>query len=176
MSQGLELFCVSRMNGRTRKVWYMRISKRDGEFCHNCEKLPNQGQLVVDHIDNNNYNNSFDNLQLLCRTCNYKKNQRGEPVDHCVSSISDTKMKSSISINKEKELKFREWVYDGLDERKKLPYHGVINSGAEYIGISIVTAKRYLIKMLSGYGNLKQFPEFGWGIGIAYKDNTTRFS
>jgi hypothetical protein len=164
------------MNGRTRKVWYMRISKRDGEFCHACEKLPSQGQLVVDHIDNNNCNNSFDNLQLLCRTCNYKKNPRGEPVDQCVSFRSDTKMKSSISINKEKELKFREWVYDGLDERKKLPYHDVINSGAEYIGISIITAKRYLIKMLSGHGNLKQFPELGWGIGIAYKDNVTRFS
>ena len=75
--------CVSNMNGKTRKKLYKLIAFRDGEFCKQCEKLPSQGQLVVDHIDDNNSNNSLDNLQLLCRACNYKKNAR-RPLDLCV--------------------------------------------------------------------------------------------
>jgi len=72
------------MNGPTRKKLYTRIAERDGEFCQKCEKLSSEGQIIVDHIDNNNSNNSFENLQLLCRSCNYKKNPR-RPVDECVS-------------------------------------------------------------------------------------------
>jgi len=69
----------------------MRIAERDGEFCRKCEKLPSEGQLIIDHIDNNNDNNSFDNYQLLCRSCNYKKNP-SRPLDQCVSESEKNKV------------------------------------------------------------------------------------
>jgi len=51
------------MNGPTRKKLYAHIAERDGEFCQKCEKLSSEGQIIVDHMDNNNSNNSFENLQ-----------------------------------------------------------------------------------------------------------------
>ncbi len=72
------------MNGIMRKKLYRIIAERDGEYCKCCGKLPSEGQLVIDHRDNNEKNNDLANLQLLCRSCNYLKNPR-RPVDECVS-------------------------------------------------------------------------------------------
>ena len=67
---------MSNMNGRTRKKLYMIIVKRDGEFCKFCGRSPPEVNLVIDHKDNDNSNNFLGNLQLTCRSCNYKKNPR----------------------------------------------------------------------------------------------------
>ena len=61
---------------------YAMLVKRDGERCKNCSCTSKERQLVVDHIDNNNNNNKLDNLQLLCRRCNFFKDSR--PIDKCV--------------------------------------------------------------------------------------------
>lgn len=158
------------MNGQTRKRLYIDISKRDGEYCKCCGALGSERQLVVDHRDNNNYNNSLDNLQLLCRTCNYIKNPR-RPFDLCV--ITD-KSSTSLKISRSKEPEFRKYIYDKLDEnggREKdvgLGKRTLINGGAETVGISPVTAKRYLDKMCSIAGDLK----CDKGFWIMYKQPT----
>jgi len=143
--------CVIIMNSRTRKKWYTFLVKRDGEYCKGCGKLATECQLVVDHRDNDSKNNTESNLQLLCRSCNYRKNPRNEPLDLCVSN------KNSISINQEKELQFRKFVYESLDESQVIEYDELINSGAEYFGISPETSKRYLKKMCSELGQLEKF-------------------
>jgi len=159
---------VSNMNGKTRKKLYMRIAERDGEFCRKCEKLPSEGQLIIDHIDNNNDNNSFDNYQLLCRSCNYKKNP-SRPLDQCVSKSEKNKV-NSISINREKEPKFREWVYDVV-KGSGILWDDLVSSGAEKFEISIESAKRYLTKMVSKLGLLESVPTWDKGMMVGYKDS-----
>ena len=53
------------MNKRTRDKLYPIIVTRDGEYCRCCGKLPHEGQLVLDHRDNNNTNNTHTNLQIM---------------------------------------------------------------------------------------------------------------
>lgn len=166
------MLCVSNMNGITRKKKYYQVSLRDGEFCHNCEKLPSAGQLVVDHIDNNNDNNSLENLQLLCRACNYRKNPK-RPVDMCVDNNTGAK-DDSISINRSTEPRFRKFVYDVLDVQGKILMDDLMDSGAEFVGISIETAKRHLKKMISSYGKLERVSTFSLGWAIKYKEGAVR--
>jgi len=139
------------LNGRTRKKWYRYIAQRDGEYCKCCGKLPSEGQLIVDHRDNNPINNSPENLQILCRACNFLKNPR-RPLDQCVrTSGSET-----LYTNRVKEPRFREYVYSRLEDERYLEYDKVIYDGAEEVGISPETAKRYLRKMCSDSGKLER--------------------
>jgi len=151
------------MNGRTRKKQYDFLCKRDGEYCKMCGKLPWEGQLVIDHIDNDNSNNSLNNLQILCRGCNYVKNPRKGPLDMCVSSNT----KDSLVINRSKEPKFREYVYMELDAKGVLVYDDIINSGAEIIEVSPETTKRYIRKMCSKQGKLEIFMDWD-GASLVY--------
>jgi len=142
------------LNGYTRKKLYRVLSEGNGEACKECGKLPNQGQLVIDHKDNNNRNNGLTNLQLLCRSCNYKKNPRKLPLDQCVS-VSESVMDgyvSEIDLNRRKEPLFREFVNQFVSEIKEVPQNEIVYSGAEEVEISPVTARRYLDKMCSGRG------------------------
>jgi hypothetical protein len=158
---------VSNMNSRTRKKLYDFLCKRDGEYCKGCGKLPWEGQLVVDHKDNNNSNNSPENLQLLCRACNYMKNERrkdaDEPLDMCVSSKNE-----SIKINRSREPKFREFVYGNIDVDGSIDYDDAIYSGSEIIGVSPETTKRYLRKMCSRGGKLKTFRHIPLGSSLLH--------
>ena len=134
------------MNGRTRQKLYCILVSRSGDQCGFCKIPGSEKQLVIDHIDNDNSHNNLDNLQLLCRRCNYIKNSR-RPVDSCVSDTDD-----AIQINKTKEQRFRNYVYDTLNKLQQINPKKLIDSGAEYCGISPVTAKRYLDKMCSKEG------------------------
>jgi len=143
---------MSNMNGNTRKKLYITCVQRNGNTCQKCGISDDKKQLIIDHIDNNNYNNSLENLQLLCRRCNYLKNPR-RPFDECVSECSD--FESSIKINQTKEHEFRQWAYEELDSKRSILKREFINRGAEVVKISPVTAKRYLDKMCSKAGILK---------------------
>lgn len=144
------------MNGPTRKRIYAELVIRDGEYCRGCGKLPHEGQLVVDHRDNDTSNDNLNNYQLLCRRCNYLKNPR-RPFDKCVSENEIHETPSEIEINKAKEPKFREYVYWRLNEKGMQPFDDLVFSGAEFVGIASETAKRYLNKMCSLEGALMKF-------------------
>jgi hypothetical protein len=138
------------MNKRTRDKLYPIIAKRDGEYCRCCGKLPKEAELIIDHRDNDNSNNTLTNLQLLCRSCNYLKNPRKEQLDVCVKSDEE----SSLTINRKKEPMFHEYVRERIREEVAPILTELINSGAQKIGVSPVTIKRYLDKMLSNEGDL----------------------
>ena len=144
------------MNGPMRQKLYVIIIKRDGEFCRCCGMLSFEAQLVIDHKDNNNSNNSLENIQLLCRKCNYLKNPRKGPVDNCVSVIVLDGTVTEVQINRRKEPLFRNFVLHLLNEHDEVPQNEIINSGAEEVGISQETARRYLNKMCSGRGILEK--------------------
>lgn len=151
MNREVMRYCVKKMNGIQRKKFYDLLSRRDGEFCKCCGKLPYEVKLVVDHKDNNSKNNNLEqNLQLLCRQCNYLKNPR-RPLDLCVSEgVSEDQ--NELQTSRRTEPQFRKFVYHELNEREEVPEKDLIFSGAEDVGISSVTAERYLKKMCSSRG------------------------
>lgn len=147
-SQGQEVLCVSRMNGRTRLKKYQILVERNGEYCKHCGVSGKMKQLVIDHIDNDNCNNQMDNYQLLCRTCNYLKNPR-RPVDSvCENESSEP---SELQINRTKEPQFKRLIGQMVNESEnnKVPENEIINSCAEILDLSPVTIKRYLDKVCS---------------------------
>ena len=143
------------MNGPTRKKLYCIPAKRDGEYCRCCGVLPTERSLVIDHKDNDNGNNHPDNLQLLCRRCNYLKNPR-RPVDVCENVGEAQAGSDELMTSRLKEPQFRKFVYHELNEIQEVPENDLIYSGSEDIGISPVTAKRYLSKMCSSRGTCER--------------------
>lgn len=144
------------MNKRTRDILYPIISQRDGDYCKCCGKLPREANLVLDHKDNDNTNNSHTNLQILCRACNYMKNPRKEPLDMCVSENED-KVKGSCLLKSEiSQPIFREFILEEIDNTdcQMIEWKDAIDMGAEKANISQTTAKRYLEKMITKYGPL----------------------
>ncbi|MGI0022982.1 MAG: HNH endonuclease signature motif containing protein [Nitrososphaeraceae archaeon] len=152
------------MNGNARKKLYRLLVQGYGPFCRICSVSDQEYQLVIDHIDNDNANNSSNNLQLLCRRCNYLKNPR-RPDDLCVRDERDL-TRPIMRLKNDKEHEFREFVKEEINKKEIIPYRDLLNAGAEYMDISPITSKRYLDKMCSsvGYlikknGNVKFKPE-----------------
>lgn len=167
LSQGQEVLCVSRMNGRARAKAYAFLVKRDGEYCKKCGISGKKRQLVIDHKDNDNSNNQSENWQLLCRTCNYRKNPR--PVDNCVCENENATNVTELQVSRTKEPMFKRFSNHLINEYGSYPENDLINSGAEHVGISPVTAKRYLNKMCSLEG-IYQRKQVGRTTTIQYKD------
>jgi len=161
---------MGNMNGITRNQKYQEIAQRDGEYCKCCGKLPNEGQLVIDHRDNNNCNNSLNNLQLLCRSCNYLKNPRKSPLDLCVSE--NDKFEARLSKFRQKEIEFEEYLDEEIENSRAyiVGMDDAIHSGAQKVGISIITAERYLKKLISKEGRFKKWEQPNGSMGITKKE------
>jgi len=144
---------VSNMNGLTRKKLYHLIASRDGEYCRGCGALPTERPLVIDHHDNDNSNNEPYNLQLLCRKCNYLKNPR-RPLDSVSECVNEDE--TELQKGRRTETLFRKFVLHEINELREGSESNLINSGSEDIGISPITAKRYLNKMCSSRGVLER--------------------
>ena len=147
---------MSRMNGRNRKHLYQIISARDGEFCAMCGIVGSIKSLCIDHRDNNNRNNDPDNLQLLCRSCNTKKNQRGKAKPENESAEVETPRQSEeVRLKKKYEPMFRKWIDIQVQRYGRILLQDAVESGAEVTGASIQTIERYFRKMCSLSGKLK---------------------
>ena len=143
---------MSNMSGQMRTKLYGIISERDSKFCNFCGTTSDKKQLVIDHRDNDNSNNDLENLQLLCRRCNYIKSSR-EPFDKCVKT--PRKETTSLIVNRNKEPRFRRYVYGILQKKSMIKTEKLVYEGAESIELSPVTTKRYLDKMCSKEGLCK---------------------
>ena len=113
---------MSNKNGRDRKRDYENIKKRDGAYCRGCQVLESERELIIHHKDNNNSNNNYSNLILLCRKCNYLVHPRlsgkEKPLDVCGGGCDSLDRETEITINREKEPKFREYVEFRVGEEK----------------------------------------------------------
>lgn len=156
------------INGRTRPEFKNMLWERDGGFCQRCFRIPPDITLVIDHKDNNSLNNDFDNLQLLCRRCNFLKNPRNTSRHVSVSS-DPSDPPEPILINRNKEPQFRKYLAQRINEAERVPQNDIINSGAEILGVSPVTIRRYLDKRVSSEGayTLKRI---GGTVVVCYKD------
>ena len=150
---------MSNMNSRKRKTAYPYLKNVFGPYCRGCQALESERELVIDHIDNNNKNNNPSNWQFLCRSCNYIKNPRleeREPLDVCVSVSGPFDIPSEIKINRTKEPLFRKYAEEEVKANVQVIEQELINSGAEKLEFSPVTANRYLKKMYSSAGKLQR--------------------
>jgi hypothetical protein len=162
------------------RVAYGFIASRDGEYCLICKRGPDKVKLQIDHADNNPSNWAPDNLHLLCQTHNLQL--RGVPVKNklhilrchsannvCVrertyGSIGTKVAKDTLDYrsgsvemkaNSLFEPAFTEWLLARLPVvREEAQY-----SGAQVVGCSPETAKRYLKKLTSAAGPLREFKD-----------------
>ncbi len=157
---------MSRMNSRTRKKLYIFLVNQDGECCKNCGRIPPEVDLVVDHKDNNNDNNHPDNIQLLCRRCNYLKNPR-RPLD-----LSEREEDEETELQKSRRLRplVRRFILHEINERVVVSEKELLDGGAEVHASSQQTIKRILDSMCSLYGILERVRQGGTNI-IRYKDS-----
>jgi len=131
----------------------MALAFRDGEKCNSCSA--NDKELVIDHIDGNRQNENPANLRLLCRSCNRKN------LIELHSSISERerektadedgaeRMGPELKIALDKEPIYVQFLYDNLDRPSGLTFWDALYEGADRIGISPITARRYLLKKLA---------------------------
>ncbi|MGO9482056.1 MAG: HNH endonuclease [Candidatus Kryptoniota bacterium] len=147
---------MSRMNGRDRKKWYAFLAKRDGEYCRKCDNAGTSKTLIIDHIDNDNSNNVPENLQLLCRSCNAKKNHRGKAkLKNQIVEIHEPPTSKQIILNEKYEPRFRGYTETRVSQQGMVLMKDLINSGAENTGASPQTTERYLEKMCSFAGKFR---------------------
>lgn len=142
------------MNSRERKKRYRFLVDRDGEMCRNCQIRGTKETLVIDHVNNDNSDNRPENLQLLCRRCNFLKNSGKRPVDNVSVCVCEERpLPPEMEKNRRTEPKFRQWLFGKVLASGKIAYEEALNAGAEYVGASTETVKRYLRKMTSSEGN-----------------------
>lgn len=142
------------------------LVRRDGEYCQKCGVSGRDRQLVLDHKNNNSRDNRPENFQLLCRPCNYLKNPR-RPENLSVS-MGEFDSPTEIQINLTKEPMFKKFVAQQINELTYVEESDLINSGAESLGLSPITTKRYLNKMCSTAG-IYERAKIGSTIVIRYK-------
>ncbi|MBI1804830.1 MAG: HNH endonuclease [Ignavibacteriae bacterium] len=173
---------MSRMNARKARAALLFVLKRDGCRCNNrdgrlfhnpqCKKTSDENSLLLDHIDNDPENNDPSNWQVLCRSCNTKKNGRGRSkrgerarakVDnsHKMRLIeregmseetkpSSTEMKKSI----EYRTKYRSWIINKVFREERVTEQEAIDGGSEHVECSQQAARRYLQQLSSSEGIL----------------------
>jgi len=83
--------------------------------------------------------------------------------------VSKKTNEDSISINRQKEPQFRKFVYTEIGRRGKVLWDTLVASGAEIVGISIETARKYLVKMTSEYGKFQIVQVVGLGETVEYR-------
>jgi hypothetical protein len=145
------------LNKRQRDTFYPIVmnkqsGKSNGEYCAKCGHTPesllvwgSDPLLVIDHMDNNNKNNKLENLQLLCRGCNRRKNPH-RPKSYERASTPE------FDKNQRKERLYRKWIFGKIMSERHISKDDAINSGSEHCEISQITARRYLQKMVSKEG------------------------
>lgn len=140
----------------------------EDEYCKCCGLLPSEGQLIIDHRDNDNSNNIRTNRQFLCRKCNYLKNPR-RPLDK-YEREEESEDETELQKSKKNEPQFRNYVFCRLNEnnKKPIPEKELLYGAAELVGNSPTTCYRYLLKMCSSEGPLRKWRS-GGTVVVAYK-------
>lgn len=146
--------------------------------------------LEIDHINEDKSDGRPENLQLLCKSCNVGKQNRarsnrpsdlsvcvgermrleGCPATRVVKSVVDYRSGSAeMQAAGQYEIPFRRWVMAVLRGTDHVEREDLIYSGAETVGCSPSTAERYLKKLMSSAGPLKEARDSMGGTVIMLK-------
>lgn len=139
------------MSSYQRNYWYSKVAeKQHGEYCLGCgiskdSKWKNKTftGLRVDKINNDGNHtisdNSVNDFQLLCISCNRIKNPIHEP-------NTDLEMTQSERTNKRAEKPLMEWLYSMLKEGKSIKWSWFVAEGSFKFDISPETIERRYMK------------------------------
>jgi len=140
---------MTNMNKREHDIVFPLLVEKFGKKCRKCNKkfrIANPKKLLVDHIDNNNNNKDFGNLQLLCRSCNTKKNhpRTTEPTTRNAPPEFTAGKK-----NYKKAVKYVRGLMEDPENHNALEYDSLTNDIAACVDCSQQSVKNYLLKMIS---------------------------
>jgi len=175
---------ANRMQKNHRALAYAFIAERDGEYCLDCYKAPPTVKLEIDHADNNPSNNDPSNLHLLCSKHNLAKRHMAVPAQkryikrlsaknererekrpelsatHQVrTNVDYTSGSPEMQASAHFETQFRDWLIEFIGTFGSILKSEAVHSGAETVGCSSVASYRYLQKMTSGAGALKEMKD-----------------
>jgi hypothetical protein len=151
---------MSRMNSRNRKKYLPEIIKRDGGiYCFIGGEPLNPEDACIDHWCNDDDDNEFENLHVLCKSMNAVKNPRGRDKRHKVLSpvcgnvytdmINDGRLRANsieILINLKSEPNFNHWLFWKISHNGEIPFEEALDGGATFARCSQETVRRYLKK------------------------------
>ena len=138
------------------RYWeYLFLVQRDGEHCKSCKKTGIE--LVIAHIDGNRQNNNPLNKALYCRSCNrkdfiaqhYTNSVREKTNARILDEGAVERESPELRISKEKEPEYFAWLFENVERKNGLTFFDAVYEGADRVGISPVTARRYLYKKLA---------------------------
>jgi len=170
---------MGNMNSHTRKMLYPIVIKHQGaEICNNSScpyhrkkywilgsKKP---ELCIDHIDNNNSNNSLENLQLLCKSCNTKKN-------HPRTTEPTTRNAPPEFIaGKKNYKKFKKYLFGRLEEpnaNNAIKFDDFIDDASNFIDCTQQSIRNYLLKMKSKRHGLITIEDRNGELFIVWKND-----
>lgn len=178
--------------GVNTRLWvYRYLVLRDGEHCARCFIAPTtQNTLDIDHIDGDSHHNEPSNLRLLCRSCNValanvkrstkvpssdqKERERGEgkPATRVAREVVDYRQGGAeMQANFLYEVDFRHWLLKQVIQNGHFPKLDAITAGAEIVGCSPSTTVKYLSKLVSSAGPLKESRDMLGDIYLELKDH-----
>jgi len=187
---------ANRFQRNQHEMAYRFIAARDGEYCLDpaCRREPPRVKLQIDHADNNPSNWDPDNLHLLCQRHNLKmrqltraehkrvialysaKNEResarakGNPSTSLVKQMVDYRQGSpEMQANSYFENQYREWILSYIRTNSMIPKEEALYSGAEIVGNSPTTTARYLKKLTSTAGPLKEMKDATGTVVILFR-------
>ena len=183
---------ANRFQANQHHLAYDLIASHDGEYCLICKRGTGQVKLQIDHADNNPSNWAPDNLHLLCQTHNLQL--RVVPVKkklrtlrwHSANNVCErertygsigTKVAKDtldyrsgsveMKANSLFEPAFTEWLLARLPMSKD----EAINSGAYIVGCNPYTCVRYLKKLTSAAGPLREFKDAMGTVTVDFKSD-----
>ena len=106
----------------------------------------------IDHINQDPGDNRPENLRGLCKSCNLRQRNLVSADSVKSESVTDYEASAEIQISQDAEPRFRRWLFERTGSRLPLYASEAIYGGAEFVGISPVTARRYLGKVTSPQG------------------------
>lgn len=178
--------------GINTRLWaYRYLVLRDGEQCARCFEIPTaQNTLDIDHADGNSQNNDPSNLRLLCRRCNVtlenkarvdrippsdqeeREKTEGQPATRIVREAVNYKQGGAeMQANFLFEVDFRNWLLEKVRGTGGYPKVDAIAAGAEIVGCSPSTTTKYLVKLTSSAGPLKESKDLLGDIYLELKDH-----
>jgi len=118
-----------------------------------CALCHEPGIEEIDHINGDPGDNHPDNLRGVHKSCNIRQRnlQQSIPAHSVKESVSEHES-AEIEIARDAEPRYRKWLFERTGKAEPLYAQEAIYGGAEVIGISPVTARRYLGKVTSPQG------------------------
>ena len=142
-----------RLSPQAYKIAFGLIYKAQGGICQLCQDPMQE----IDHINGDPSDRRPENLRGLCKSCNIRqRNLSTGPSADSVNervNLAEQQDSAEIEINRDAEPRYRKWLFERTNRREPLYTQEAIYGGAELVGISPVTARRYLGKATSPQGS-----------------------